>query len=611
MSEQGQAAIEPKTLFGHPRGLYVLFFTEMWERFSFYGMKTLLVLYMLNHFFWSQEKASGVLGLYAFLAYGLPVVGGFIADHVLGARRAVIVGGVLLSIGHILMAFEPLPFFYTALGFIIAGVGLLKPNVSTQVGALYHPGDPRRDGAFTIFYMGINLGALIGPLLCDWLRVHYGYHYGFAAAGVGMILGLIVYVIGQRALVEFKQDAGDEGNALPGHGPHAPALAEVHPPHVVRDRLIVLFVVFAFVILFWTAFEQSPNAMLVWADKHTNLNLFSTELAPVTLDDAGAPSAENPAGSWGKGTISSGQTQSFNPFFIITLAPLFAALWIWLDKRKLQPSTPAKMVLGLALVAVAFAVMWPAARAENRQSSASLAELPLGVDLRKYGATRLDYDAVAKTLIMHGVLTDNDRYRVLADSAPPEFAAEVDKFAAGTNARTSAENPHAVTLNSAPAYLTIMGAEARTILTWDAASRRLTATGEVKERMRVQLLAGAADPEFKRAIDEVYLASAQYRVSVWWLILFFLCLTMGELCLSPVGLSLVTKLAPAKHVGLLMGGWFLATAAAEWLAQVFGAWWGTMPPGKYFTMFVVMCGGGALVMALLVRTLKRMMHGVH
>jgi POT family proton-dependent oligopeptide transporter len=159
------------TIFGHPKGLYILFFTELWERFSFYGMKTLLVLYMINHFFWSQERASNLLGTYAGLAYGLPIVGGFIADRYLGAKRAVVLGAILLSAGHLCMAIETMPFFYTALGLIIAGVALLKPNVSTQVGALYKPGDPRRDGAFTIFYMGINLGALIGPLLCDWLRV--------------------------------------------------------------------------------------------------------------------------------------------------------------------------------------------------------------------------------------------------------------------------------------------------------------------------------------------------------------------------------------------------------------------------------------------------------
>ena len=362
-------------LFGHPTCLFTLFFTELWERFSFYGMKTLQVLYMINHFFWSQKDASSLLGTYAGLAYGLPVVGGFIADRYLGAKRAIILGALLLSAGHICMAFEPLPFFYTALGLIIAGVALLKPNISTQVGSLYKPDDPRRDGAFTIFYMGINLGALAGPLLCDWLRVNYGYHYGFGAAGVGMILGLIVYVIWQRTLVEFKQDVPTEESGEDG----APATQSQpeHPPHVVRDRVIVLLVVFAFVILFWTAFEQSPNAMLVWADKHTNLRLASTEPPPITLDEAATETTEQGAG-WGAAIadwwrdpkMTSGQTQSFNPFFIITLAPLFAFLWIWLDRRKLQPSTPTKMVLGLALVAVTFGVMWPAALLENGSSSA-------------------------------------------------------------------------------------------------------------------------------------------------------------------------------------------------------------------------------------------------
>jgi len=625
------------TLFGHPRGLYVLFFTELWERFSFYGMKTLLMLYMINHFFWSQEDASSLLGTYAMLAYGLPVVGGFIADRYLGARRAIILGAVLLSIGHLLMAFEPLPFFYTALGFIIAGVGLLKPNVSTQVGSLYKPGDPRRDGAFTIFYMGINLGALVGPLICDWLRVHYSYHYGFAAAGVGMILGLIVYVIGQRKLVEFKQDIGDADlneESKP---------TEMHPPHVVRDRIIVLLVVFAFIILFWTAFEQSPNAMLVWADKHTNLRLLSTEPPPVTLEEEGpATAAEEGAGIWQEvkdwfhdPSVTSGQTQSFNPFFIITLAPVFAFFWIWLDRRKRQPSTPTKMVMGLALVAVAFGVMWPAAHFENGPSSATLSGVPDGLEVDEggwvysveeedgeaerrvyYGAKRLRYDADAQVMRVNGVLTDLDRLRLLAKAAPPEFKNAVTLLVEQAREKSSQaardeEWQVSEMVSSAPAGFRVAGEQAGEVAQWDGATRTLIATGEIKERAKTELLAAAAHPEFKEAVDKIYLDSSQFRVSVWWLILFFVVLTMGELCLSPVGLSLVTKLAPAKHVGLFMGGWFLATAIAEKLAQVFGAYWGKMPPTKYFVLFIVMCGVGALFMALLIRPLKRKMHGVN
>ncbi|MCG8405237.1 MAG: peptide MFS transporter [Phycisphaerales bacterium] len=618
-----------RTLFGHPLGLYTLFFTELWERFSFYGMKTLLLLYMLNHFFWSQEKASGLLGTYAALAYGLPVVGGFIADKWLGARRAVILGGILLAIGHLLMAFEPLPFFYSALGFIIAGVGLLKPNVSTQVGSLYPPGDPRRDGAFTIFYMGINLGALGGPLLCDWLKEHYGYHYGFAAAGVGMIIGLIVYVIGQRKLVEFNQDVGDselDDNSEP---------TETHPPHVVRDRVIVLLVVFAFVILFWTAFEQQANAMLVWADKHTNLRLFSAEPPAITLESSGATGTEK-KNNWWQGiknwfqepTVTSGQTQSFNPFFIITLAPIFAWLWLWLDKRKRQPSTPTKMVLGLAFVMMAFGVMWPAAYSEGGSSQMPLAEIPDGLSVAKdgkvynaetegdpeqrqyYGATRLRYNADKRMLQMDGVLSDLDRLSLLAASAPRDFKKSVKTFV--DNSKTIKNGQHlAEVVTSVPKEFDVAGEQARKVLEWDEANRTLTITGEIKKRAEIELLASAAHQGFKEAVDKIYLDASQFRVSVWWLILFYMCLTMGELCISPVGLSLVTKLAPAKHVGLFMGGWFLATAVAEKLAQVFGAYWGKMAPGQYFLIFVFMCGIGSLLMALVIRPLKRKMHGVH
>jgi POT family proton-dependent oligopeptide transporter len=599
-------------------------------------MKTLLVLYMVNYFFWSQERASDLLGWYAALAYGLPVVGGFIADRWLGAKRAVVVGALLLSAGHICMAIENMVAFYTALGLIIAGVGLLKPNVSTQVGALYKPGDPRRDGAFTIFYMGINLGALIGPLLCDWLRVNFGYPFGFGAAGVGMILGLIVYVIGQRILVEFNQDVPEEEGQT-GGAARGPTVRE-HPPHVVRDRIVVLLVVFAFVILFWTAFEQSPNAMLVWADKQTNLRLLSTEPPPVTLDEAIADDSGQEDTGWGEAIgnwfrdpkITSGQTQSFNPFFIITLAPLFAFLWIWLDKRKLQPSTPAKMVLGLVGVVLAFGIMWPAAHFENRPSSAPLSEIPPDLKLDEegfiytqegpeaervyYGFKRLRYDSDTQTLGLNGVLTDLDRFRLLAVTAPDDLVTEVEAFAeqtAGTHEETITTRLEHMPEGLGP--IEIKQGEGRrreTILSWDPETNVLAALDEINERARTEFLARAAQPEFKQAVDKIYLEASEFRVSVWWLIGFYLLLTMGELCLSPVGLSLVTKLAPAKHVGLFMGGWFLATAIAEKLAQVFGAYWGKMPPINYFWIFIIMCAIGAVLMALLVRPLKRMMHGV-
>lgn len=590
-----------RTLFGHPLGLYVLFFTELWERFSFYGMKALLILYMVNHFVWSQKDASFVLGVYAFSVYALPVVGGLAADKWLGAKRAVIVGGVLLAIGHFLMIFEPLPYFYTALALIATGVGFLKPNVATQVGDLYSAEDHRRDAAFTIYYMGINVGGFLGPIICGWLRIEYGFHYGFAAAGVGMVLGLIFYIAGHRKLVARAQHSN---NADPSE-----QVSEKHPPHVVRDRVIVLLVIFAFVVLFWTAFEQSANVMIAWADKHTNLQPFNMQPAPVTVDGATAASAPAAASGISGWQIGPEQTQSFNSFFIIACAPLIAMLWTWLDRRGLQPSTPAKMAMGIGLVAVAFVVMLGAAVWENGKTQTPLAHLPDSVQLSKYGDTRLTYDKDAGQLHMSGVLPNLDRLKMLADTASPALVKEVD----GLAKRSLDEKPPIqAQIESAPSTLQLVGDEATKTFDWDPATHTLTAKERVGERAELELFATAADPEFKSAIDKIYVASNKNRVTIWWLVGFFLMLTLGELFLSPVGLSLVTKIAPTRYVGLFMGGWFLSSAAAEFLAHaVFGERWGTMTPWTYFAMFAVIAGVGALLMAMFVPAMKRKMHGVH
>jgi POT family proton-dependent oligopeptide transporter len=333
--------------------------------------------------------------------------------------------------------------------------------------------------------------------------------------------------------------------------------------------------------------------------------------------------------------MTSGQTQSFNPFFIIALAPVFAFIWVWLDRRRLQPSTPTKMALGLILVVVAFGVMWPAAHSESRGSTVPLAELPSEFSVDEdglvysveqeedgdqeqvyYGARRLTYDVEGSALNMSGVLSDLDRLRLLSETAPAEFkqkvealveqSAEKAKQASGDEQWSISEVVAAV-----PETFAIAGDEAQKVLAWDASTNTLKVTGAINDRAKVELLAAAAQPEFKAAVDGLYVDSSMFKVSVWWLVLFYLVLTTGELCLSPVGLSLVTKLAPPRHVGLFMGGWFLATAVAEKLAQVFGAYWGKMPPEDYFLIFVVMCGVGGVAMALLVRPLKRMMHGIN
>jgi hypothetical protein len=316
------------------------------------------------------------------------------------------------------------------------------------------------------------------------------------------------------------------------------------------------------------------------------------------------------------GEISSGQTQSLNSFFIIVLAPLFAAGWLWLERRGRQPSTPTKMVLGLAFVSVAFGVMLPAALNERRETTVPLAELPPDLDLHQYGATRLVYSTDAHELRMRGVLPDVDRIKLKADAASAALRKQVDDAIAEAKAHIE-QSPGkekfeiGKALQDVPGGFGVSGIEAPKVFRWDASNSTLYVSGEVGERAKSELLSAAAPSAFASVVDQLYMRSAEFRVSVWWLIGFYIILTMGELCVSPVGLSLVTKLAPAKHVGLLMGGWFLATAIAERVAHLFGAYWGTMPPLTFFLIFVVITGTAAGLLALAVHKLKRMMHGVH
>src|ERR1700681_2964323 len=202
------AAGKQRTFLGHPLGLYVLFFTEMWERFSYYGMRALLMLYMVNYFKWSQKDASTTYKIYTSFVYITPILGGYLADRYLGNKLAVVIGAILMAVGHFLMAFEEYPIFMAALIFLIIGNGFFKPNMSTQVGRLYPANDGRRDGAYTIFYMGINLGAFLSPLVCGWLAANTqgGYHTGFTVAGIGMVLGLGISLFGQPLVREINPD---------------------------------------------------------------------------------------------------------------------------------------------------------------------------------------------------------------------------------------------------------------------------------------------------------------------------------------------------------------------------------------------------------------------
>jgi len=352
----------PGTLFGHPRGLTFLFATEMWERFSYYGMRALLVLYMVKYLlqperaetvlgfgaiksgleFLSgplgvQPLASQIYGLYTGLVYLTPLIGGLIADRWLGQRRTVVIGAALMAAGHFMMAFESL--FLAALTTLILGNGAFKPNISTQVGGLYPPGDPRRDRAYSIFYVGINIGAFFSPLVAGTLGELYGWHYGFGAAGVGMTIGLVIYLVASPT--------------LPPDELHRRRSGDSEPSALTRDdwrSVIALLLLCIPVTLFWATYEQQGNTIALWADAQTdrtlNLLLVSVEI-PVT---------------W---------FQAFNPFMIFAFTPFILTLWAWQGRHGREPSTVTKMAFGCFGVALANLVLVAAAWSTGAGGKAS------------------------------------------------------------------------------------------------------------------------------------------------------------------------------------------------------------------------------------------------
>jgi len=325
--------VKPKELFGHPVGLYVLFFTEMWERFSYYGMRAILVLYLVAEatadnagLGWSNGDALSLYGTYTMLVYVASIPGGFIADKLIGQRKSVLLGGILLVFGHSVLAVEEMWAFYTGLGLIIGGVGMLKPNISTMVGGLYKQGDIRRDKGFTIFYIGINVGAFLSSLIVGYVGEVYGWHYGFGLAGIGMALGLIQYVLGQKHLKHVGNFLGTSENE------EEKAASKRPLSKIEKDRVVVLFISFLLVIVFWGAFEQAGGLMNIYASEKTNRMLMGWEV---------------PA-SW---------FQSLNAMFIIIFGTVVAAYWA---KRKLNGKLSTslfKMILGLIIMGAGFFFM--------------------------------------------------------------------------------------------------------------------------------------------------------------------------------------------------------------------------------------------------------------
>ncbi len=499
----GGGAPQDTAFFGHPRGLATLFFTEMWERFSYYGMRAILILFMTaavvdGGLGMDAQTAGAIYGLYTAGVYLFALPGGWVADRLFGQRRAVLWGGIIIALGHFTMAVPALtlalgelPPFYMGLSLIVLGTGLLKPNISTMVGELYPEGGARRDAGFSIFYMGINIGAFAAPLITGYLGEKVNWHLGFGAAGVGMVLGVIQYMHGDRHLGEAGlkpnaaySDATARSSPLIGVGlvsvlalfmlmlqafgvvdlTTAVGVAGAGGIIIVslalfyfgymfvaggldaveKKRLGVIAVLFVFSALFWSGFEQAGSSLNLFAERLTERVILGWEM---------------PA-SW---------LQSVNSIFIIALAPVFAWLWVWLSRRKAEPSSPAKFALGLVFLGLGFLVM--------------------------------------------------------------------------------------------------VGASVR--------------------------------------------SEAGAQVLPTWLILTYLFHTIGELCLSPVGLSTVTKLAPHRMVGQMMGVWFMSISLGNLMAGQVAGQFERLPLPQLFGAVAATVILSGIVLAVLVKPIRKLMSGVH
>ncbi len=525
---------------GHPKGLYVCFATEMWERFSFYGMKFILLLYLTKYHLFSDNQGLDILGAYAGLVYALPVIGGLIADRYLGGRRAVLFGGILLVIGHFLMAFEgqqavyyaagtvltesltlatgevlaagtvlasevtkqdtaALNIFYTAIAFIVIGVGFLKPNISVIVGRLYPENDPRRDSGFTLFYMGINVGALVATLVCGWLGETYGWKYGFGLAGIGMILGLITFLFGQRYLKGYAESPNPEWLSTKLVG-------------IKQEWWIYIGSIVALPLVWWLV--QSEPVV------HITQNIFL--LLGVVGILAYAMLHSNP---W----------QSKKSVFTLTALVIVVGIGSVLTQNQVfkVSDDATEYWLYAALLALLGFIIYGFARHRSVEFTRTLVLMILIVSTIVFWSL-FEQSAASMTLFADRVL---DRDVFGATIGASQFAA----------------------LN--PAFIMLLAVPFALLWPWLAA-RGLNPSTPVKFAIGT-IFAGLG---FAALVLGAQFPNDLGKVATLWFVLAYFCHSTGELCLSPIGLSAVTKLSIPRVVGVSMGTWFVATALSETLA---------------------------------------------
>jgi POT family proton-dependent oligopeptide transporter len=589
-------------LFGHPKGVYVCFFTEMWERFSFYGMKALLLLYLLQHHRFGDRAGYDVLGAYGGLVYCLPVIGGVLADRWLGMRTAVIFGGLLLVCGHAGMAFEgqaatitngvvvrddaALQVFYVSLALIIMGVGFLKPNISVIVGKLYPENDPRRDSGFSLFYAGINLGALFASIVCGYLGQTLGWSYGFGAAGIGMLLGLGQFLWGQKY--------------LHGH-------AESPAPEKLRER--VWGIPREWTIYLGAIAGLLPVAWLMWAVAN--------------------------------GAFSLGGHVSLALALMIVVMLVVLAWFLWFIATRCTPVQRQQMIALITLIAMClvFFTLYEQTYGSwvtftDRMLTKDV--LPSLVHAQPAVAWTTDFGAnlaiffrnapwsivslllAPAAFVVSAILSDRN-----PDSTMPKLL-----FGLSAVAMLVFLLRDAVVLPQTAGSLTYLGALFIVLLAplfsvlWGWLDRRsMDPSKPVKSALGL-LLAGASFVPLAWAAQEA--GASGELASVWWLVIAYFVLELGEMCLAPVGLAAVTQLSVRTVASLMMGTWFLATAFSETLAALFGKLAAIdIPEGttldfasagaKYAHLFWLMTwiGVGFAVLAfLLAPLLRRMMHGV-
>ena len=585
---------------GHPKGLYVCFTTELWERFSFYGMKYLLLLYLTKYHLFSDGEGLDVLGSYAGLVYALPLIGGMIADRYLGMRKSVLFGGIMLSMGHLLMAIEghqavnyavgttlvenltlasgeviaagtvlteairhqdtaALNWFYLALALIVMGVGYLKPNISTIVGKLYAQDDPRRDGGFTIFYMGINIGSFAATLLCGWLGETFGWRYGFGAAGIGMIVGLFTFMYGQKYL----------------HG-----LAEPSDPEKLKESFIgpinkewaIYLISLPFLYVFWNLVQHEPVVLI---------------------------------------------TQ--NVFLIVAVVGL--VLYSMVHTKQDANNTVAYVIAAVAIlsgIAAVFANLHPIGGLEAIAEEVLYVSIALILGFIVYGFVTHYSPEFARTVVLMILILSTIVFWALFEQSAGSMTLYADRVVDRTVGDTTFTASQFGSLNAG--FIMLLAIPFAALWTW-LAKKNLEPNTAVKFGLGIMqvglgfgaLVLGAATP------------NAAGQIAMIWLVLAYLLHTTGELCLSPVGLSAVTKLSISNVVGVSMGTWFLATALSETVATRIGKMAAidtsagesadiAVALASYTELFTFLMWFGLIagaIMIIISPILRRWMNGIH